>query len=270
MNQPSGDIRARRDQLANLRSPLKERPLRVAGQSVDDEIRRLLVDEAFPFAMVAAFAVYLAALEWLRLVLKTSPWVMTLVAAAAFGYSLYRLAQLGKRLDALRLGRDGERAVAESLDELKAAGAVVFHDIQAPNFNVDHVILSRQGIFAVETKTLSKARRAEATYDGKTLLLNGRPPQRDPIAQIEGYADWVGRTLAAMTGKRYAIRPVVVLPGWFVRLGNDAQGHRTWVLNPKMLPAFVKREPVRLAEEDVKLAVYCLARHIRMDRASRS
>lgn len=129
MNQPSGNNWARRDHLASLRSPLKERPLRVAGQSVDDEIRRLLVDEAFPFAIAAVLAVYLVAFEWLRLVLKTSPWVMTLVAAATLGYSIYRLAQLGKRLRDLRLGRDGERAVAELLDELKAAGAVVFqHD----------------------------------------------------------------------------------------------------------------------------------------------
>lgn len=147
---------------------------------------------------------------------------------------------------------------------------MVFHDIQAPGFNIDHVVLSRQGIFTIETKTFSKAARAEASYDGKTLLVDGRTPLRDPIAQVEACADWVEDTLEAMPGKRYAIRPVVVLPGWFVRLGNDAQRHRTWVLNPKMLPAFVKREPVKLAEEDVKLAVYCLARHIRMDPASRS
>lgn len=255
--------------MANLRSPLKEQPLHVAGQSVDDEIGRLLIDEGVPFAMLTVFAVFLAALEWLRLVLRTSPWIMTLVAAVIFGYSIYRLAQLRKRLDALRLGRDGERHVAECLDELKAAGAVIFHDIQAPNFNVDHAVLSRQGIFTIETKTFSKKPRDEATYDGATLLLNGRTPQRDPIAQVQACADWVGDTLAAMTGKRYAIRPIVVLPGWFVRLGNDAQRHRTWVLNPKMLPAFVKREPMRLAEEDVKLAVYCLARHIRIDLASR-
>jgi hypothetical protein len=170
----------------------------------------------------------------------------------------------------MRLGRDGERAVAESLDELKAAGAVVFHDIQAPNFNIDHVVLSRHGIFVIETKTFSKAPRAEVTYDGKTLLVNGRTPQRDPILQVEACADWVRKTLEAMTAKRYLIRPVVVLPGWYVNPGKDAYRHRTWVLNPKMLPGFVKREPITLPEEDVKLAVYCLARHIRMDLAAGS
>lgn len=41
-------------------------------------------------------------------------------------------------------------------------------------------------------------------------------------------------------------------------------------LNPKMLPGYVKREPITLPEEDVKLAVYCLARHIRMDPAAGS
>lgn len=258
--------------MADLRSPLKEQPLRVAGQWVDDEIQRLVIDEGLPFVALSTLVVCLAVIEWVRWFLKTpaAPWIVTLGAALALCYSGYRLVRFRKRLQALRLGRDGERVVAESLDELRAAGAVVFHDIQAPNFNVDHVVLSRQGIFAVETKTLSKARRAEATYDGKTLLLNGRPPRRDPTVQAQACADWVADTLAAMTGKRHPIRPVVVLPGWFVRLRSDAHRHRTWVLNPKMLPAFAKREPVSLAEEDVKLAVYCLARHIRMDRASRS
>ncbi len=218
------------------------------------------------------FALALVVLEWARWFLKTppAPWVMTAVAALILGYSIYRLARFRKQLSALRLGRDGERAVAESLDELKAAGAVVFHDIQAPNFNIDHVVLSRHGIFAIETKTFSKAPRAEATYDGKTLLVNGRTPQRDPILQVEACADWVRKTLEAMTAKHYPVRPVVVLPGWFVRLGSDARRHRTWVLNPKMLPGYVKHEPITLPEEDVKLAVYCLARHIRMDRAAGS
>jgi hypothetical protein len=248
----------------------QEQPLRVAGQSVDENIQRLTLDEGLAFMVWFTVAVVLAGLEWLRWFRTTppQPWPVTLVAALILTYSLFRLVRLRKRLQALRLGRDGERAVAESLDELKAAGAVVFHDIQAPNFNVDHVVLSRHGIFVVETKTRSKTPRAEATYDGKTLRLSGWTPEPDPTAQVERYADWVRDTLEAMSGKRYPIRPVVVLPGWYVNLGKDAHRHRTWVLNPKMLPAFVKREPITLPEEDVKLAVYCLARHIRMNRAS--
>lgn len=253
------------------RSPLKEQPLRVAGQSADDEIRRLTLDEGLTFLAWFTLASVLVITEWARWFLKTPPmpWLMTAVAALIISYSVFRLARFRKRLEALQLGRDGERAVAESLDELKAAGAIVFHDIRAPSFNIDHIVLSRHGVFVVETKTLSKSPRAEATYDGKILLVDGRTPQRDPIAQVEACADWVRNTLEAMTGKRHPTRPVVVLPGWFVRLGKDAHRHRTWVLNPKMLPGFVKREPVSMPEEDVRLAVYCLARHIRMDRAAR-
>jgi hypothetical protein len=258
--------------LTDLRSPLKVRPLRVAGQSLDDEIQRLVVDDGVPFAMLAVFAVVLAALAWLQAVLETpfSPWAATLVAALLFAYSLYRLVRFRRRFQSLRLGRDGERLVAESLDELRADGAVVFHDITAPGFNIDHVVVSHQGLFAIETKTLAKPPQAEAAYDGHTLVLGGRTVPRNPVTQVEACADWVQDTLEAMTGKRYPVRPVVVLPGWFVRLGGDAQRFRTWVLNPKMLAAFVKREPVRIAEEDVRLAVYCLARYVRMGRATRS
>ncbi len=149
------------------------------------------------------------------------------------------------------------------LDELRSEGAVVFHDILGRGFNIDHVVLSRHGIYALETKTFSKRLGAEALFDGKTLLLDGRTPTRDPLAQAVAAADWIRSTLKAMTAKDYPVRPVVVLPGWYVRLAKDADRSGIWVLNPKMLGAFVSKDPPRIPEEDLRLAVFCLARYIK-------
>ena len=52
---------------------------------------------------------------------------------------------------------------------------MVFHDIPADNFNIDHVVIAREGVFAVETKGFTKpkqgAGRADATvfFDGSSL-----------------------------------------------------------------------------------------------------
>ena len=59
-------------------------------------------------------------------------------------------------MESIKLGRDGERVVAEHLQQLVGAGWRVFHDIQGDGFNIDHVVIGAGGISAVETKTRSK------------------------------------------------------------------------------------------------------------------
>jgi len=251
--------------LTRARSPLREVPLRVAGQSTDRQITRLVIDEGWTFVSIAVFMLSLTAYEWARWFFKTppQPWLVTVLAVLVLTYSMYRLGRLITRLRTLKLGRDGERAVAEVLDELKSEGAVVFHDILGRGFNIDHVVLSKYGIYALETKTFSKKPGAEASFDGKMLLLDGRTPGRDPLAQAIAAADWIRTTLKTMTARNYPVRPVVVLPGWYVRLAKDHDRSGVWVLNPKMLAAFVTKDPPRVSEDDLRLAVFCLARYVK-------
>jgi len=59
-------------------------------------------------------------------------------------------------------------------------GAAVFHDMPAERFNIHHIVIARQGVFAVETKGYTKPNReggsedATVVYDGKTLALPER------------------------------------------------------------------------------------------------
>ena len=54
-------------------------------------------------------------------------------------------------------------------------GNYVYHDFPADKFNIDHIVVGRSGIFAVETKVRSKPttnnHRQDATveYNGKML-----------------------------------------------------------------------------------------------------
>jgi hypothetical protein len=76
-----------------------------------------------------------------------------------------------KQIRAMRLGRDGERAVGQALEQLRRYGYRVFHDILGPNWNIDHVVIGPGGIFTVETKTLSKPLRGRAVirYERRSL-----------------------------------------------------------------------------------------------------
>ena len=66
-------------------------------------------------------------------------------------------------------------AVGQELDQLMRQGAATFHDLPAEQFNIDHVVVAAEGVFAVETKGFTKPNqgrgKADATvvYDGETL-----------------------------------------------------------------------------------------------------
>src|SRR5258706_15732208 len=111
------------------RSPLKDRPLRLPGQSVQDEINRLVDNDVIKYFMFATVFVVLAVIEWERTLQKTppNPWVVTLIAAVVTAYCAFRIYRTFVKLRHLKLGRDGERIVAEQLDILKREGAVIFH-----------------------------------------------------------------------------------------------------------------------------------------------
>jgi hypothetical protein len=235
------------------RSPLKDRPLRLPGQSVQDEIDDILDDEFLHAILIATVFIIIAMYDWIYALFNAprNPWVTTLICCIALGYSINKGYRAYKKILPLKLGRDGERIVAEQ------------HDIVADGFNIDHVIITKQGIFVAETKTRSKPTKGspKVTYDGTALLVDGFKPDRDPIAQAEMNAQWIGKELEKSSGKRFSVKPVVLFPGWWVE--NSAKNAKVWVLEPKQLPGFVRHEQDRLSEPDLYLASYHLTRIVR-------
>jgi Nuclease-related domain len=254
------------------RSPLQDRPRRHAGQSLEEERRKLIEEKLDPPLLMALFFVLLAAFEWWRdySAFKPNPWMFTVAAAIAVGFAAWRLVRTRAKRHALRLGIQGEKVVGQYLEGLREKRYVVFHDIVGPTFNIDHVLIGPAGVFTIETKTWSKPVRGDARirFDGETLIVAGREPDRDPIAQARAQASWLRQQLKESTGKSYETFPVVVFPGWFIeQTPGSLKG--LWVLEPKALPAFLDREPQRLTPEDAKLAAYHLSRHIRAGEAER-
>jgi hypothetical protein len=247
------------------KSPLKEPLLRLPGQSIDEQISHILNEKQFNYALLAFGFFLLAGGAWIQVLTRSQfdPWIFSAIAIVVIGYCAFRVRQTAKEVQRLRMARDGERTVAEQLDVLKGKGAIVFHDLVGDGFNLDHVVLSSRGIFVVETKTYTKRAKGSPTitFDGKTLLVNGFEPKRNPIAQAESNARWLSQMIRASTGKEFYVRPVVLFPGWFVE--QFPKESFVWVLNPQALPSFIEHEPNRISESDLHMASYHLARYIR-------
>lgn len=248
------------------RSPLKDKPLRLPGQSVADEREALLDSAVMQPMMLAAFMIIFALLEWWRdyMDLKPRPVVATIAAALAVCYAAWRIYSSRARFRNLRQALEGERAVGQYLERLREGGYQVFHDVVGSGFNIDHVLIGPAGVFTVETKTWSKPRKGNArvVFDGIALKVGGFEPDRDPVAQAKAQAGWMKTMLFESTGRRFDVRPVIVFPGWFVE--NAAGSFKDlWVLEPKALPTFLNNAEQRLEREAVKLASFHLSRLIR-------
>lgn len=245
------------------KSPLKAAPLHNPGQSLDEEIQRLIDDDIGKYALFLIIPVVLAIMEWWRWYanILPNPIVYTGIALIVSPYCIWQLRKSRRQLKNLRLGRDGERAVGQYLEELRVKGYRVLHDIVGNGFNVDHVVFSPKGIFVVETKTISKPNKGEAQVlvSDEKLLLNGMSMERDPVVQAKAAAGWIKELLKESTGKDFPVKPVVVFPGWFVK-GSRIDA---WILNPKALPTYIENEKTDIKPEDVQLATYHVARYIR-------
>lgn len=249
------------------RSPLKAAPLRYAGQSLDEEIQRVMEDEVLVYLLFAGLTILLALNEWWRAYMSTPPHpiTFTLIAVVATAYATRRMMLARRRIRTLRLARDGERIVGQFLEELREKGYRVLHDVVGEGFNIDHLLIGPKGVFTVETKTISKPARGkpEIDYDGAQLLINGFKPDRDPVIQAKAQANWTRELIKELTGRSLSVRPTVVYPGWFVNLIPKGARHDVWVLNPKALSAFIDNSDGELGDEDVRSIHAHLSRYVR-------
>jgi hypothetical protein len=251
--------------MAKGKSPLKDPPLRNPGQSLDEEIHRVIEDQADPYitAVLALWAI--AFIEWVGAwrALPRQPLLFACLALAGTIWLVWHVIRLRRHVRRLKQGRDGERVVGQFLDGLREAGARIFHDVPGDGFNLDHVVISTRGIYVVETKTISKPDpKAKVVFDGQHVTVAGFQPDRDPVTQATAEANWMRRLLEMSTGRSFPVRGVVVYPGWWVEQANKGGPRETWVLEPKALPAFIEHAPAVIAPEDVALAAYNLSRHV--------
>lgn len=255
----------KRTRRRETKSPLKDLPVRNPGQGIDEEITRILDDRVLNYLLVMTMMAVVVFWEWCRFLfpLPRCPIPITVLGVIVIAYCGYKLLRLVRPLKNLALARKGEKAVGQYLEEhTRPLGYQVLHDLQGDGFNVDHVLVGPGGVFAVETKTISKPAKGQSsvTYDGETVTVNGFRPDRDPVVQAKACASWLRDIIGKSTGRSVAVRPIVLYPGWFVE--RMPQGAEVWVLNEKAAVSFLANTERRLPDEDVALISYHLKRYV--------
>lgn len=181
--------------------------------------------------------------------------------AGGWGTYVYGSLRRRTKIHNLELALDGECAVAQALDELREHGYQIVHSIRCDGFDIDHAIIGPSGVYAVETKTFSKRGGAEeqVQWDGQSLSVAGRTPDRDPIAQSKAVARELFNIVKDHAGDSIFVQPVVVFPGWYVV--NNADKSDVWVENEKQLIGRIKSAQTRLDSKRIIVVANALRRY---------
>ena len=140
-------------------------------------------------------------------------------------------------------GAKGEEKIGDLLSAL-SPDYIILHDIVSPYGNIDHIVIGRNsGIFLVETK----AHGGKVSMDGETLLVNGKLPEKDFIAQVLRNAYWLRDEVSQFVGSKPWITPILVFTNAFVSPTRPIKGVN--ILNKKYLLASLQREGRSTAEK---------------------
>jgi hypothetical protein len=229
----------------NTISPLDESPSRRPGQSSDEKLG-ILEGKLLLWIVIIAVLVVIVFVEWMYYFIKIpmQPMAATILAACLIAFSCWKISQIKRTIDGYRKGRDGEREVARTLENLiRKTGCYNYHDIVCESngvkFNIDHIIVSTLGIFVIETKYRSQAKgilNKVEVFDGKSVKLTNHPPDPEPIDQVRRNVRWLQNHIPHdINGKPIIVTGIVVYPGWWVDREIVRNSKDAWVSNAKYL-----------------------------------
>lgn len=196
--------------------------MRSPGQSLRDKIEDIndSINANMVFMFIGPIMLFVYFVTQPSLNQRTN-WLLFLISAF-YVYILYRLWPLLKERNNHKLGLECEMAVGQELNNLMLDGCRVYHDFPAEKFNIDHIVVGPKGVFAVETK--GRAKKAEkggeaavtVRYDG-TALKFPNWSERQPIGQAKSQAAWLSDWLSSAVGEHVPVRPVLAIPGWYLK-----------------------------------------------------
>jgi hypothetical protein len=217
------------------RAPFNEDILRSPGHSARKAQINTAIDLLMYMVVVGAGPFMLLAFMSESLIAN---WIIGIGGSVVIVYCLYEAVRLYRLMLRLHLGVDAELATGAELNFLMRDGAWVFHDVPYAYGNIDHVVISAGGVFAVETKGFSKptddSRSSQENAkvqvsDGRLHFPDGRRSGA-PLDQAKRHGNWLRGEIKRRFGFSVPVQAVLALPGWMIEGGYDPD---CWVINPR-------------------------------------
>ena len=228
-------------------SPFTEKLLRSPGHSLSLELDKLLEDFYLPI-LLASISGVVVVTKWNEMTTNVGRSILLVFMVGITIYAIYRLRTIHIRAWSVRLGCEGEVYTGQELNFLMRDGAWVYHDIPYKYGNIDHIVISTGGVFAVETKAVRKPQSRKGRADYTVLVSGGKlnfphVVTSKPMAQAQCHANYLSEFIQSQIGIEHKVTPVVAIPGWFIK--RDSASTDVLVINPKRgkaLSNLVKRQ----------------------------
>ncbi|PPD55670.1 MAG: hypothetical protein CTY10_06790 [Methylotenera sp.] len=218
-------ISYRKNSNTNRKNPINNDLLRSPGESLRIKIEDINMDISSYLSMISVIPLMIYTLYLSLSALKSFPLLASIVyiflTIFMIIYFCFKLKKLLDHKAKLSLGYDAELAVGQELNSMMRDGYWVFHDVPAENYNIDHVVVGAAGVFAIETKGRAKPKQKngkdeyKVIYDGNKLNFPGWSEIK-PLEQASRQAKSLQAWLSSAVGEVVNVKPVLVLPGWFV------------------------------------------------------
>ena len=221
------------------RNPINNNLLRSPGESLRQRIEDVNLDISAYLSLVMLLPLMLYTLYISFSSVKSISLIASIfyliIGFSSLAFIFFKLIKLVIIKANLSLGYDAELAVGQELNSMMRDGYWVFHDVPAENYNIDHVLVGVAGVFAIETKGRSKLKQKngkadyKVKYDGNKLDFPGWS-ETEPLEQASRQAKSLQTWLSSAVGESIQVKPVLILPGWFV---ESSTGRGIMVLNGK-------------------------------------
>ena len=253
------------------RDPITTELRNLPGHSLQDLFEKLYESRIDKLVLVLSAGLMVALLIATRRIaaeFRPWDWLDTTILIAAIGLALHFGRQVPREMPRQRQIKQAIRAEHATAQELAASLAGnnrIIHDVQAGEFNIDHVVITPAGVFAVETKSRLKppvgngASAVKVKYDGRQLEFPGWSETK-PLEQASRQARCLANYLREATGERLPVFAVLVLPGWFIENTARITDDMVRVINPKksqwlLLP---KKRPILLDAAAIQRAAFAI------------
>jgi hypothetical protein len=220
----------------------------VVGRDVRPRPRNILRYIGDEFLVPFSLCILLSAQAWIGYYIAsvldpTRVMVDATLALLALMLLVSRVARALPRLRILLNERTQGRQFSNALDEAVASTGIVYHQVRGIGFEVDHVLVTPAGIFAISFEVIHQGagNEASALFDGEFLHIEGAYALREPVARSKVVAKCLADLIKEWSGFAYKVRPVLIVPGWTIHRPRPA-GADSWACEPAEFLNHVARQ----------------------------
>lgn len=237
----------------------------VQGESLEERLRDL-ISSLYEVLMLPAFWTVLVVYYWLIalgvIAVGIVPAVLLTVVLLVLSIRAARkYLVIKKDIYRCRKGLEGERFVGNMVSKLSSTTNFVFHDIACKYGsdektwrNIDHVIVSTKGIFAIDTKNWALLDReynqADYIFDNGLLVNSAGELQDGVIEEVDQEAVFLENKIKEWLGVQYPVKRVCIMIGAYIKYAKK-DFSKYWIFSENGFVSFFENEHECIPMNDV-------------------